>query len=119
MAGINTDSQSFNNEVPFCNIYSQREKKELERLFLKQRISYYVDWQKQSIWQKLLGGKRGSDRINCLIRINRVDVERAYALVKDMPGLKFREISGDKEHRAVTKRTLMDQDQDYDEEDDY
>ena len=49
MAGINTDSQSFNNEVPFCNIYSQREKKELERLFLKQRISYYVDWQKQSI----------------------------------------------------------------------
>ena len=117
MAGIVTESQNFDNEIPFCVIYSQKDKKELEHRFLNHRISYYLDWQSQSIWQKLFGGRHGSDRINCMVRINRADVTNAYELVKDMPGIKFKEITGDKENRAVTKRALMDQEDEYEEDD--
>jgi ribosomal protein S12 len=52
-----------------------------------------------------------------MVRINRADVTNAYELVKDMPGIKFKEITGDKENRAVTKRALMDQEDEYEEDD--
>lgn len=109
MSSILNETQSFDNEIPFCVVSSQRDKKELEHIFLKNRISYYVDWQNQSIWQRLFGGGHASDRINCQIRINRADIERAYELVKDMKGLKFKEVIGNTEKRAVTKRALMDE----------
>ncbi|WP_026504604.1 hypothetical protein [Butyrivibrio sp. NC3005] len=117
MSSIITESQHFNNEIPFCTVYSLRDKKELERIFLKHRISYYLDWQKQSLWQKIFGGRKGSDRINCLVKINRADVERARELVKNITGLKMKELIGNTENRQVTKRALMDEEMDLDKED--
>ena len=115
MSSILNESQNFDNEVLFCNIFSMRDKKELERIFLKNRISYYIDWQKQSLWQKLFS-RKGSDRINCFVKINRSEVEKAYGLVKNIGGLKFKDITGDTERRAVTKRALMDEAEDLDDD---
>lgn len=36
------DDQAFNREVTFCRVYSQESKKKLEKLFLQNRISYFI-----------------------------------------------------------------------------
>jgi len=107
MLSMANETHNYDNEIAFCAVYSQKDKKEIEKIFLKHRISYYIDWQKSSIFQKIFGGKNASDKINCLIRINRSDVEKAFLLVKDMKNVKFKDTVGNTERRAVTKRALM------------
>jgi hypothetical protein len=91
MSSILQEDQVFNNEVPFCTIYSQETKKMLEETFLKHRVSYYVEWQDKTFWQRIFGGRSAKDRITCTIRINKADIERAHELVKDFKDIKFRD----------------------------
>ncbi len=85
-------SQSFNNgimsrEVAFCRVYSKDAKDKLEKLFLNNRISYFVEWQNRSFISKLLGNK---EKNVFTIKINEEDVARATDLVKDMQSVKMR-----------------------------
>ncbi|MBE5860117.1 MAG: hypothetical protein E7301_08350 [Butyrivibrio sp.] len=91
MSSIIQEDQVFNNEVSFCRVYSQESKKILEERFLANRISYYIDWQNQSFFQKLFG--RDNSKILCTIRINRADVERARDLVSGLEDIKLRDFS--------------------------
>ena len=94
MSSIIQEDQVFNNEVSFCRVYSQESKKILEERFLANRISYFIDWQEQSFFQRIFGG--GKNKILCTIRINRQDVDRARELVSGLENIKIRDFSGKK-----------------------
>lgn len=77
----------YNREVAFCRIYSMEAKDKLEKLFLNNRISYFVEWENRSFVSKLLGNK---EKNVFTIKINEEDVQRATELVKDMQSIKMR-----------------------------
>ena len=39
------DIGSVNHEVAFCKVYDMATKEKVERILLKNRISYYVEWE--------------------------------------------------------------------------
>ena len=102
MSSIIQNDQVFNNEVSFCKVYSKESKKILEERFLKNRISYYIDWQDKSFLQKLFGGDK--DKILCTIRINRADVDRARELVSGLEDVKIRDFSDKKSKNSKNKK---------------
>ncbi|MCQ2080673.1 MAG: hypothetical protein MJZ11_03380 [Lachnospiraceae bacterium] len=81
------ESSMFNREVAFCRIYSKDAKEKLEKLFLNNRISYFIEWENRSFISKLLGSK---EKNVFTIKINEEDVQRATELVKDMQSIKMR-----------------------------
>lgn len=90
MSAIMIDN--FNREVPFCKVYSLDSKEKLEKIFLKNRISYFVEWQNKSFFQKILGGR---DKTVFTIRINEADVERARQLVQGIESVNIRQSEQD------------------------
>jgi len=91
MSSILQEDQVFNNEVPFCTLYSMESKTKLEEIFLKHRVSYYVEWQEKQSGRDYLQAAQGRDKICCTIRINKADIERARELLKNIEGIKFRD----------------------------
>lgn len=74
-------------EIAFCRVHSKDAKERLERLFLQNRISYFIDFQEKSFIGKLFGTK---DKNTYTFKINEDDVARATELVKDMDSVKVR-----------------------------
>ncbi|MCR4901961.1 MAG: hypothetical protein K6A23_03820 [Butyrivibrio sp.] len=89
MSSILQDDQVFDNEVPFCKVYSKESKKILEDRFLSNRISYYIQWQDQNFLQKLFAGKK--EQLLCTIKINQADIERATELVEGIEGIRLKD----------------------------
>lgn len=90
MSAIMIDN--FNREIPFCKVYSLDGKEKLEKIFLKNRISYFIEWQNKSFFQKVFGSK---DKIVFTIRINEADAERARELVQGIDSVKIRQTEQD------------------------
>lgn len=76
-----------NREVPFCRVYSKDAKEKLEKLFLENRISYFVEWQQRSFLSRLLG--KGQKNV-FIIKINSEDVQKAKALVQGDEAVKLK-----------------------------
>ena len=57
MADISFADVKVHNEVEFCTITDLNVKKQLERLFLDERISYYEKWDDVSFFKRVLAGK--------------------------------------------------------------
>jgi hypothetical protein len=91
------NSQVFNNEVPFCRVYSVESKKQLEERFLAHRISYFIEWQDKSILQRLFD-RKGS-KIVCTFRINKSEIPRARELAQGIEGIKFKDYGEIKDDR--------------------
>ena len=89
MSTILMNSQVFNNEVSFCRVYSMESKKLLEERFLAHRISYFIEWQDKSFFQRLFD--RSGNKIVCTFRINRSDVLKARELTQGLEGIKFKD----------------------------
>ena len=102
MSSIIQSDHVFNNEVSFCKVYSKESKKILEERFLKNRISYYIDWQEKGFFQKLFDSDK--DKILCTIRINRADVDRARDLVSGLEDVKIRDFSDKKSKNSKNKK---------------
>ena len=81
-----------NREVAFCRVYSMDAKEKLEKLFLKNRISYFVEWQDRSFISRLLGAR---EKNIFTIKINDADIERATALVQGIESVKIRKSISD------------------------
>ena len=81
------ENQVFNNEIPFCKVTSEEAKKELERVFLRHRISYFVEWPDKSWFQRVFGSKKFS----CVVKINNADFARARELVSGIRDIKLRD----------------------------
>ncbi len=90
MAAVMFGDRMFNREVAFCKVYSVESKEKLEKLFLTNRISYFVEWQDKSVLQRLLGRESKNEKNIFSIRINEADVERAKELVQGIDSIKLR-----------------------------
>ncbi|GFI45800.1 hypothetical protein IMSAGC019_01113 [Lachnospiraceae bacterium] len=88
MSSIILDEQEFNREVSFCRVYSQDSKDKLEKLFLKNRISYFIEWQERSFLARLFGNDKQKNIFT--IRINEADVEKATELVRGIDSVRLR-----------------------------
>ena len=77
----------YDNEVPFCRVVGLERKEALEKLFLQERISYYIVWQNDSWWKRFLTGTK---KDVCTFRINKADIPRAKELVAEMKGVHVR-----------------------------
>lgn len=56
MADISFADVKVHNEVEFCTITDLNVKKQLERLFLDERISYYEKWDDVSFFKRVFAG---------------------------------------------------------------
>ena len=93
------DNQVFDNEIAFCKVFTLDAKQQLERVFLRHRISYFVEWQDKSFFQKIFTPK--GNRISCTIRINKADFRQARELVRGIKNVKVRSPRGMQETDAV------------------
>ena len=83
MASIFGD-EPYNREVSFCR---------LEKLFLKNQISYFIEWHEPSFFAKLFGGDKQKSTFT--VRINEADVERATKLVHGLDAVRIKKIKED------------------------
>ena len=103
MSSIIQNNQVFNNEVPFCRVYSVESKKQLEERFLAHRISYFIEWQDKSILQRLFD-RKGS-KIVCTFRINKGDLVRAKELSQGIEGIKYKDYGELKNTERIRRRS--------------
>ena len=82
--------QTFNREISFCRVYSVDSKDKLEKLFLKNQISYFIEWQERSLFSRLFGGEKQKEKNVFTVRINEADVERASELARGMEDVRLR-----------------------------
>lgn len=85
--------QAFNREISFCRVYSVESKDKLEKLFLNNQISYFIEWQEPSFFAKLFSG--GKQKSTFTVRINEADVERATKLVHGLDAVRLKKIKED------------------------
>ena len=90
MASVLSEETVFNREVAFCKVYSLESKEKLEKIFLKNRISYFIQWQDKTFWQRLFGNESAKEKNVFTIRINEADVEKAKELVQGIESVKLR-----------------------------
>ena len=86
MSSILREDQYFDNEADFCRTDSQTVREELERVFLRNRISYFVKYEDRSLLDRLFKGK---EKDRCVIRINNRDIALATRLVRDIRGVEI------------------------------
>ena len=92
MTSLIFDDRVFNREVAFCKVYSQDSKEKLEKLFLQNRISYFIEWQDKSFLQRIMSRDNSKEKNVFTIRINEADVERAKELVSGLDSVKLRKM---------------------------
>lgn len=95
MTTLAFDNQRFNREVSFCRVYDRESKEKLEKIFLQNRISYFIEWQERPLLSRLFGSERKKEKNIFVIRINEADVERATQLVQGMEAVKLKKTKED------------------------
>ena len=71
----------YHNEIELIRVENSELKNKIERAFLRNRISYFIRWDKVSLIQKIFGKKENQ---NCRICINEWDKEKAIEILKEM-----------------------------------
>lgn len=94
----------YHNEIELVRVNSTELKNKIEKTFLRNRISYFIRWDKVTIWQRLFG-KKNSEQ--CKICINDWDRELALEILKSLEA--DIEKQGELLHRK-TESTLQDTD---------
>ena len=89
MTTQNGTGRMVSREVDFCRAYSMEAKEQLEKLFLKNRISYFIEWQDRSLFSRIFGKNEKGKNI-FTIRINEADIEKATELVNGIDSVKIR-----------------------------
>ena len=82
------DGSMYYREVAFCRVYSLESKEKLEKLFLKNRISYFVKWQEQKFFKRMFDSE-SKEKIIFVICIHDTAIEQAKELVGEMPDVKM------------------------------
>ena len=77
-----------NREVDFCKAYSIEAKEQITKLFLKNRISYFIEWQERSFFSRLFERNEKGKNV-FTIRINEADVEKATQLAGEIDSVKI------------------------------
>ncbi len=79
MAALNLNALFFYHYISFCKVYNEESKDQLEKLLVSNRISFFVEWQEHSIWERLLG-TIGNRQEVFTIHINEADTTLARDL---------------------------------------
>ncbi len=74
------DKAYYHNEIELVRVNSTELKNKIERAFLRNRISYFIRWDKVSFWQTIFGKKNNEQ---CKICINGWDKELAMEILKN------------------------------------
>lgn len=93
MTSLTFDSKVVNREVDFCKVYTLDSKDKLEKVLLKNRISYFTEWQERSWFARVFGSDKQKNIFT--IRINEADVERATELVQGIESVKIKTMKED------------------------
>lgn len=88
MAALNLNALFFNHEISFCKVYNVESKDQLEKLFVSNRISFFVEWQQQRLWERFLGSA-GSGKNVFTIHINEADSGLARDLVEGIESVQI------------------------------
>lgn len=88
MAALNLNALFFNHEISFCKVYNVESKDKLERLFVSNRISFFVEWQEKSFWERFFG-RVGENREVFTIHINEADTLRAKDLAEGIDSVQI------------------------------
>lgn len=86
MSSILREDQYFDNEADFCKVESESVRSELEKIFLKNRISYFIKEQEQGFLDRLFGSRQ---KRSYIVRINNRDIAQAIRLVRDLQGIEI------------------------------
>ena len=70
----------YHNEIELVRVDSAELKNKIEKAFLRNRISYFIRWDKVSLWQRMWGKKNAEQ---CKICINEWDKEVALEILKE------------------------------------
>lgn len=68
------------NEYDFCAITDMEVKIQIEKLFMRKRVSYFLRWDKPNIFARLFSGAQ--EKI--IFCINSMDIERAEEALKEL-----------------------------------
>ena len=79
MAALNFNALFFNHEIPFCKVYGMESKDKLAKLLIRNRISFFIEWQDRGFWE---------DKNVFTVRINEADSVLAKGLVEGMDCVK-------------------------------
>lgn len=90
MEAMAFNSLFFNHEISFCKVYGMEGKEKLEKLFLKNGISFYIKDQADKPWERLRRGNP-SEKSVFTVHINEADESRARDLIV---GLEFAQAIG-------------------------
>lgn len=71
------------NEIELIRVNNLELKNKIEKTFLRNRISYFIRWDKVTLWQRLTGK---INKEQCKICINEWDKEMALELLKEFEG---------------------------------
>lgn len=83
MAALNFNALFFNHEISFCKVYNVESKDKLEKLFVSNRISFFIEWQEQRLWERFFRSVNGQKNV-FTIHINEADTGLARDLVEGM-----------------------------------
>lgn len=83
MSDIDFGRYMVSNECDFCKVYNEQTLHRVERVFLQNRISYFI---RQQDWS-LLSFLFSNNKMSCVFRINQRDVARASYLISDIRGI--------------------------------
>lgn len=69
-----------NNELDFCSVSNPEIKKQLEKAFMKARVSYFLRWDRPGFFARVFGGEK-SRIVFC---INSAHVETAEEVIQSL-----------------------------------
>ena len=88
MAALNLKSLFFNHEISFCKVYNVESKDKLEKLFVSNRISFFIEWQEQRLWDRFFGSSDACKNV-FTIHINEADSMLARDLVEGIDSVQI------------------------------
>jgi len=77
-----------NNETPFCRAFNLNTKEKLEKIFYRNRISFYVRWEERNLFKRMFN-KESKERLIFTFFIHADEIDHALPLVKDLQDIKL------------------------------
>lgn len=84
---------SFNHEVEFCRVHDNATREKVERILLRNGISYYIEWEDRGLAGFFM--RKPKDKAACIFRIHSDEVARAKELLKPVLGSRPKKKKGD------------------------
>ena len=78
----------FYKEISFCKVYSLESKAALEKLLLKNHISYFIEWGQTPLYQRVFQSHTREKNVY-IFRINQADVKKAAMLAQHMDNIEL------------------------------